>query len=117
DKKTKLKVYVDGAALREVVSGFEGTRGALTELAKAVDNALNPVRIAIIEDQQGLQANLENQAALLKQQGLSNREINSILNTPEFQSILVDFMAAEDFASQVPTNSEQDPDSSGGVNV
>ncbi|MCZ4283167.1 hypothetical protein O4H49_20485, partial [Kiloniella laminariae] len=26
-------------------------------------------------------------------------------------------MAAEDFASQVPTNSEQDPDSSGGVNV
>ncbi|MCZ4283172.1 hemagglutinin repeat-containing protein, partial [Kiloniella laminariae] len=25
DKKTKLKVYVDGAALREVVSGFEGT--------------------------------------------------------------------------------------------
>ncbi|MTI09937.1 hemagglutinin repeat-containing protein [Curvivirga aplysinae] len=115
--ESAINVYVSSNSLKELTSGFEQTRGAVSELVTKIDNLLNPIKLEIINNQQGLQANLAQQAALLKEQGLSNRDINKILNNPIYQSAMVDFLAAEEISGRAEVISGSDGNSGDGLDI
>ncbi|WP_174233655.1 hemagglutinin repeat-containing protein, partial [Kiloniella sp. EL199] len=85
DKKTKVKVYVDGAAIAEVVSGFQGLREAVATAADKVEAVANLIEAQLAVLPEALKVKGEAIDGLYRDlisQGIDPEEAYEIINSP-----------------------------------